>query len=83
MNKAWRVYTEVVHPYMMQQVSRVPVGSSPMGLDAFRPSKWRSSQAERLVESHDFPLLTGMGTATVVNRADLLSRGYPQMESPR
>ena len=28
MNKAWRVYTGVIHPHIMQQVGKVPVGSS-------------------------------------------------------
>ena len=32
--KTWRVYTGVVHPYMMQQVAKVPLGSTPMELDA-------------------------------------------------
>ena len=28
--KVWRLYTGVVHPYMMQQIAQTPLGSSPM-----------------------------------------------------
>ena len=56
--KVWRVYTGVVHHYMMQQVVRTQFGSFPMDLDAFRQLP-RSPHLEPFPGQNEHPLLTG------------------------
>ena len=77
--KVWRVYTGVVHPYMMQQVAKVPLGSTPMEIDAFwqRP---RSPQPERPHVGSGYTLLTGSDVGTTERRESYprRSENYPR-----
>ena len=76
----WRVYTGVVHPYMMQQVAKVPLGSTPMEIDAFwqRP---RSPQPEIPPVGSGNPLLTGSDVGTTERRESYprRSENYPRV----
>ena len=80
-----RVYTGVVHPYMMQQVAKVPPGSTPMKLDASR-QKPLSPQTERPPVGSGYPLLTGMDAGTTERmesyprRSDNYPRDYQRSE---